>query len=189
MTGSSNSSVNDFIKEAAVIADEVKQSFGHLSHTQLNWKPNPEAWSIGQCLHHLITSNNSYFLIFENIIRGDKRATLWERLPLLPSLFGKVLIKSLSSESTRKLKAPQVFRPTSSDVDAKIVGEFAHQQHRLMEYLKASERLEIRRIIMTSPASSFVTYSLRDAYQIILVHERRHLLQAQRVMKADDFPR
>src|SRR4051812_14551986 len=31
-----------------------------LSVDQLNWKPRPDAWSIGQCLEHLCLSNEVY---------------------------------------------------------------------------------------------------------------------------------
>jgi DinB superfamily len=183
------SSPTTFIKEATAVADKVNQSFSHLSPVQLNWKPNTEQWSVGQCLDHLITTNTSYFPAFGKIIAGEHKATAWERVPLLPSLFGKVLIRSLEPTSTRKLKAPEIFRPASSKLSATIVENFLTQQARLIEFIKASEGLNIERIIMTSPASSFVTYSLADAYRIILVHERRHVLQAQRVIKSDGFPR
>jgi hypothetical protein len=33
---------------------EVEAQLGGLSAGQLNWKPNPEEWSLGQCLNHLI---------------------------------------------------------------------------------------------------------------------------------------
>ncbi len=64
---------------ATTLAAEAEQSFGHLSVRQLNSKPHPEQWSVGQCLHHLVTSNSTYFPIFEKIIAGEKGATLWER--------------------------------------------------------------------------------------------------------------
>src|SRR5690348_16411051 len=31
-----------------------------LTIAQLNWKPGPEAWSLGQCLEHLCLSNEVY---------------------------------------------------------------------------------------------------------------------------------
>ena len=38
--------------------------------------------------------------------------------------------------------------------------------------------------IITSPAARGVTYSLLDAYRIILVHEQLHLAQAGRVLNS-----
>jgi DinB superfamily len=183
-----NSTITALISDIQSVTDEAQTSFAHLSGEQLNWKQSLQQWSIGQCLDHLVTSNNTYFPTFEKVIRGEQRATLWERMPLLPGFFGKTLIKSLGPLSTRKLKAPQAFRPASSRVDGEIVNHFIAQQHRLTEYIKASGKPQLLETIISSPASGLVTYSLLDAYRIIVVHERRHMLQAQKVMAANGFP-
>jgi hypothetical protein len=47
--------------------------------------------------------------------------------------------------------------------------------------MKATEHLDLEKIIITSPALGMVTYSLMDAYRIIVVHEARHFQQAKRV--------
>jgi hypothetical protein len=48
----------------------------------------------------------------------------------------------------------------------------------------------VEKIVVTSPAVSagFVTYSLLDAYRIIVVHEQRHFQQAKRVTDERGFP-
>jgi DinB superfamily len=182
------STITTLILGLQSVAAEARASFTHLSEEQLNWKQSPQQWSIGQCLDHLVTANETYFPIFEKVMKGEQQATLWERMPLLPSFFGKMLIKSLEPSSSRKLKAPQAFLPASSNIAGEIVTRFIAQQHRLTEYIKASGKLELLKTIISSPASGLVTYSLLDAYRIILVHERRHMLQAQRVMASDGFP-
>lgn len=181
--------MTNFLAEATRLAAEVKRSFECLSPQQLNWKPHPEQWSIGQCLHHLVIANESFFTTFETVLKGEKKAALWERMPLLPSLFGKLVIKAVSPESATKLKAPKAFRPSSSNIDARIVADFGDRQSRLIEKMKASARLKLESTIITSPATSLITYSLRDAFKIILAHERRHVSQARRVMELKDFPR
>ena len=46
----------------------------------------------------------------------------------------------------------------------------------------------VKRII-TSPLLGFVTYSLDDAYTVLVVHSQRHLGQAKRVTENADFPK
>jgi len=105
----SNDGLSSLIAAADNIAAEAQQTFGDLTAQQLNWKPNAESWSIGQCFDHLMTANESYFPIIEQIIKGEKPRTFWESLPVLPTFFGWMLIKYLSPESTKKLKAPDVW--------------------------------------------------------------------------------
>jgi len=184
----SDDGLSSLIAAADNIAAEAQQTFGDLTAQQLNWKPNAESWGIGQCFDHLMTANESYFPIIEQIIKGEKPRTFWESLPVLPTFFGWMLIKYLSPESTKKLKAPDVFKPSSSDIDPNIINNFVRQQNQLTFLMKQTTELDLRHTKITSPALRFVTYSLIDAYTIIVVHEKRHLQQARRVPNTESFP-
>lgn len=170
------------------VASETKSVFGNLSVAQLNWKPSADRWSVAQCFDHLITSNAAYFPVVEGALAGKKR-TFWERMPVLPGLAGKMLIKALDPASTRKVKAPKKFQPAQSDIRASVIDDFVAQQAQILEKMKATEHLDLERIIITSPVASAITYSLMDAYRIIVVHEQRHFLQAKRVMEESAFPK
>jgi hypothetical protein len=176
------------LAEASLVADETKRIFGRLSGEQVNWKPSEGEWSIGQCFDHLIISNRPYVGIFEEILAGQRRQRLWERMPLLPSLFGTLLINTLRADSGRRVKARPAFYPSSSLIPRAIIATFLEQQERLQRLMEASRRLVLDRITITSPVLRFVTYSLMDACRIIVVHEQNHFVQATRVMESPGFP-
>lgn len=182
-----HSTLAELIAAANQNSEQVRELFGALTPAQLNWKPAPERWSVGQCLDHLVTTNATYFPTFDAILAGSRKRTFWEKLPVLPGFFGKMLLKSVSPDSARQLKAPQVFQPTASSVEGDIVRRFLAQQEQIIRFLKASEKLKTARIILTSPAAGFITYSLLDTFRIIVAHEQRHLLQAKRVMATAGF--
>lgn len=186
---STDEALSDLIAEAKAIASDARVTFGSLTTQQLNWKPNQQQWSIGQCFDHLVTANKSYVPIFAKIIKGPKKNTVWQSMPLLPSFFGKMLIRFLDPASTRKLKAPKRFRPSNSNIDGNIISAFVDQQNQLTTLMKESEELNLQRIKISSPVSRIITYSLLDAYTIIVVHEKRHFLQARRVLDSSGFPR
>jgi hypothetical protein len=183
-------SLSDILAEIEAISKNAQVTFGHLIAEQINWKPNAESWSVGQCFDHLITTNGTYFPQFDQIIEGKQRATLWGSMPFLPGLFGRLLINSLKPDSLRKLKAPQAFHPASSNVDPQIISKFAANQNDLIRKIKATaiDVIDPEKVIITSPALKIMTYSLIDAYRIIVVHELRHFNQAQRVMESPGFP-
>lgn len=176
------------IAAANDVASDAKSVFGNLSVTQLNWKPSPDRWSVGQCFEHLITSNAAYFPVVDGVLAGRKR-TFWERMPVLPGLAAKMLIKALDPASTRKVKAPKKFQPAQSDIPGSVIDDFVAQQGQIVEKMKATEHLDLERVIITSPVASVVTYSLMDAYRIMVVHERRHFQQAKRVTEETAFPK
>ena len=175
------------ISAANDISAETKSTFGRLTPAQLNWKPSAERWSVAQCFDHLLTSNKGYFPTIEGVIAGIK-PTFWQRMPVLPGLAAKLLIKSLDPKSTRKIKAPQKFQPAQSDISVSVLDDFVDQQARMVEKMKATEHLDLEKIVITSPVASAVTYSLMDAYRIIVAHERRHFEQARRVTEETAFP-
>ena len=178
----------DLITAADDVASEAKSVFGNLSVTQLNWKPSSDRWSVAQCFDHLITSHAGYFPVVDNVLAGN-RPTFWERVPGLPRLAGKMLIKSLDPASTRKVKAPKKFQPAQSDIRASVIDDFVANQAQVVEKMKASERLDLERTIVTSPIAAPITFSLMDAFRIIVVHERRHFQQAKRVTEDRAFPK
>jgi hypothetical protein len=175
-------------REATDLGRRAEEQLGGLTSKQLNWRPNPDEWSVGQCLDHLILATTTYFPTFRAIQAGTKRPTGWERVPLLPSLFGPWLIRLLSPERSAKVPAPAVFRPTESLVDPQIVRTFAATQQELVRFMAGTAPRDLDRIV-TSPASSFITYDLLDAYRIIVVHAQLHLQQARRVTELPGFPR
>lgn len=187
MNGELDSLVS-LVSQANAIADDARSVFGSLTEEQLNWKPGAERWSVAQCFAHLITSNSGYLPIIESVVKGRKQSSIWQKLPVLPGVWGKLLIKSLDPSTTRKMKAPKKFEPAQSDISATIIEDFVAQQTKVIEGMKATANLDLERTIITSPALSIVTYSLMDAYRIIVVHERRHFQQARRVTEESGFP-
>lgn len=177
----------NLIAAANKLAEDARSNFGPLTVSQLNWKPNADRWSVAQCFDHLVASHKGYLPVIDDVLAGRKR-TLWERMPVLPGLAGKLLIKSLDPSSTRRIKAPKRFAPAQSDVKASVIDDFVEQQSLIVDKMKATENLDLERIVITSPVMAAITYSLMDAYRIIVVHSQRHLQQAKRVMEETAFP-
>ena len=170
------------------VADETHRAFRQLSAEQINWKPSEDEWSIGQCFDHLIISNRPFLTIIEEIRAGERRRRIRERIPLLPQFFGRLPIRSLRADSGRKLRARPAFSPASSRISTGIIASFIEQQRQLLQLMEATRGLDLDSITITSPVARFVTYSLMDAYRIIVVHEQNHFVQARRVMDAPGFP-
>lgn len=175
------------IDAANKVASDTRSTFAHLSTSQLNWKPSAERWSVAQCFEHLLTSNKGYLPIIDNVLAGYKR-TFWQSMPVLPGLMGKLLVKSMDPASTRKVKASKRFQPAQSDISGSIINDFVDLQKQIVDKMKATEHLNLEKIVITSPVAGVVIYSLMDAYRLIVVHEQRHFQQAKRVTEETGFP-
>ena len=171
-----HSDLSSVLSAGRLVADETRRAFNQLSAEQINWRPSKTEWSIGQVFDHLIISNRPYLTIIEEVRERRKRRRAWERMPLLPRFFGKSLISTLRPDSGRKVKARPAFYPSTSHISAEIITNFIEQQDRLLTLMEATRGLNLDGITITSPVVRFITYSLMDAYRIIVVHEQNHFV-------------
>ncbi|MFN8474842.1 MAG: DinB family protein [Anaerolineae bacterium] len=174
-------------QEARRIAADVEAQYGGLSAAQLNWKPNAEEWSIGQNFDHILTANGTYFATLTDVVAGRKATRAWERVPLLPGAMGRMLVWSLDPKAARKLTAPEVFQPSHTNVPGDIVATFLRQQEELLSTMAQTQSERALKTVITSPASPLVTYSVLDAYRVIIVHEQHHLVGVERLARLPDF--
>lgn len=181
--------MHEIISELQTISEDAGRVFGKLSAEQINWIPSETSWSVGQCFEHLIKINSEYFPELESIIKGERKQKFWENYSPLSGFFGNLMIKSLNPKSERKLTAPKSIQPAASEIASTIIEDFAKHQTELANKIKQTEHLDTKKIILTSPFAKVVTYSLFDAYRIIVTHEKRHFGQAGRVMQAEGFPK
>ena len=79
--------------------DETTASFSHtfgsLNSDQINWKPDPNTWSIGQNIEHLIVINETYFPIFQALKNGTYKTPFIGKIGFLSNFFGNFILKSV----------------------------------------------------------------------------------------------
>lgn len=168
---------------AEATAKEVHDLFGALSAADLNWKPSPDEWSVGQCLDHLIISTRIYFPILDQVIAGQHRATFMERIPVLPDKLGPMLIKALTPGSTTATKTSAALEPSASAIAPKIALTFLRIQAQLIALMQGSADPRVQRTVITSPIMPMITYRVIDMYRFTLAHQQLHVIQAQRVLE------
>lgn len=183
-----NDELSRMIAEIEEITGNVETTFGGLKTEQLNWKPNAKSWSIGQCLEHLIITNEKEFPAIEDALRENYKNPFWSKMPFLPMFFGSLLVYLFKPENTRKLKAPKSFQPSQSGVSEKTIADFAAHQQKFVRLIEQSKNLNVKKTKIASSVTVFITYNLFDSFMHLVVHERRHLNQAKRVMQTQGFP-
>ncbi|MCO6511187.1 MAG: DinB family protein [Aridibacter famidurans] len=178
----------NLIARLCEVTSDVKSSFGGLTADQLNWKPLPDKWSVAQCIDHLITTNRAYFKRLEEVVGGDLRPNLWSRIPFWSGLVGYLIKRSVDPQNRKKMKTFPVFEPSQSDVPDSIIEDFADCQEKLMSYIRQTDHLDRKKIKIASPVSDKAPLTLASAFEILVIHERRHFDQAVEVTGTNGFP-
>ena len=165
-------------------ARDAESTFTPLSVVQLNWRANADSWSIAQCLAHLIVSNERTRSHAERALDASQPRTIWQRLPVLPSLVGPMLVKSQAPGAGRRMKTSLWAQPTTSDFVADIVPRYGTHNRELAAWIRGLDAAHASHTTMESPFARVLAYSVLDACRLVLSHTDRHLAQAKRVMEA-----
>ena len=161
---------------------QFKNSFEELGQDELNWKPAENRWSIAQVMDHLITINTSYFPILDQIRDGIYTPPFMARVPFMASLFGTLIHKSMKPDTKTKTSTFPIWEPSYSEIKGDILQRFLAHQEELKSKINACDGPASNEVVIASPASSKVVYTLSKALEIIADHEVRHYNQAMEVL-------
>jgi len=169
------------------IAADAGSTFGSLSARQLNWRPDAVRWSVAQCLEHLVQTNRAMCLAFHRAADPGRPRTRWQRLPVVPRVFGRLLISSQAPTAKRKFTAVPAVSPPS-DVDPGVIERFIAAQRDVSGLTVSLGDRDLETTIMVSPFVSWITYSVLDGLRLVVAHDLRHLQQAKHVTDSAGFP-
>jgi hypothetical protein len=162
---------------------------GGLSKAQLDWRPGPDRWGVGQCLEHLLVSNER----LEPSVREQLAALRARGGPAVyqgwkPGIRGGFLIRAIDpATGKRKLRTGRVFQP-GPEARAGVLQALEQSLDSLLVLIRSGDGLDLTRARVRSPMTRLITYHLGDAMTIMVVHLPRHLDQAERVKSQPGFP-
>lgn len=173
--------INQLLESGRLAKQRAQSEFAGLGLEQLNWKPSPESWSIGQCLDHLLVSDMLYFPTFKKIAEGKFKNSWWEKWSPLSGLFGRMLVHVTGEKVKKKIRTARVLNPSMGNIDHGIHDRFQKHLDTFLAYTAVFSNEDLDKIRITSPVSKLITYSLRHALQMLYQHLHRHINQGIKV--------
>ena len=168
--------------------DQIATSLTNgLTEQQLNWQPAPGSWSIGQCLEHLCVTNEAYLPRLSDAIADQPDAPVEQITPgWLSRWFLRTFVEP--SPNSRRIPAPGKIRP-ASHVDSAVLEHFLTGNRSCREFILRARGKNINQIRFRNPLIRGLRFTIGTGLEIVVSHERRHLLQAERVRDSASFPR
>jgi hypothetical protein len=159
-----------------------------LTADQLNWRPRPGAWSVGQCLEHLCISNELYMEPIAESLRGPPTGPVDE---ITPGWLARWFITQYIEPTTQKKRgrAPSKATPVAQRIDASILDRFVASNVRVRDVIALARNYDVNRVRFRNPYVPIIRWTVGTGLQIIARHNHRHLLQAERVKESSGFPR
>ena len=147
-------------------------------------KPAPAAWSAAECLAHLTITSRSMLPEIDRAI-GSEASRHWpDDRPYRMSFLGALLRWSLDPPYRMKMPTTAPFVPANVPPRDVVLAEFMAEQDAAAATIARAQGHDLGRLRVTSPFNARVKYNVYAALRILLAHERRHLLQAERALGA-----
>jgi hypothetical protein len=158
-----------------------------LTVAQLNWKPGPQAWSIGQCLEHLCISNEVYVVPMAVALDTTPRGAVDD---ITPGRFGRAFIRRYiePAEQKKPARAPRKIVPVSSQLVLTIVDRFRKSNEGIRRVIEQARPHDINHVRFRNPFVPVIRFSVGTGLLILTRHNHRHLGQAERVTRSRGFP-
>lgn len=153
-----------------------------LGSDQWHRRPGPDSWSLAEIVTHLIEVTSSYRPFIEALRKGSHRTPVLGFVPGYPVFMGKMLKESIHPNSRRRSKTFPIWEPRDSKYgpDQPMLDAFISSQNELKDWIQHTPSSQWK-CILRSPASAIVVYPLSAAFEIMVLHQLRHLEQAKRI--------
>jgi hypothetical protein len=159
---------------------------GGLDERQLNWKPSPASWSVGQCLEHLRVANRVYVDAMASALTDREAGEVVQQIT--PGPFGRWFIRNYiePSPGMRRSRAPKKIAPVSR-VGGSILDEFLASNREAREFIARARHHNVNRIRFRNPFVPLVRFTVGTGLEILSRHQSRHLLQAEHIRGSAGF--
>jgi hypothetical protein len=156
-----------------------------LTPQQLNWQPQPGAWSVGQCFDHLYRGNEVYLPAIAAALEGKPHATTPE---IHLSWFSRYFIRNYIAPNPEvRAKAPKKVEPAAA-VDRNILALFLRSNQTARDLVISAAAYDVNAIRFKNPFIPLLRFTVGTGLEITAKHEGRHLLQAENVKMYAGFP-
>jgi hypothetical protein len=163
------------------ITKEAEVQFLSLGIEKLNWKESPQQWSILECFEHLNRYNRYYNAALEKAIKEAK--VIPGAIPYKPKWLGKFFIRMMDPQNTKKHKTLKHLNPQNSNLKRDTLTEFIGHQTHLLHLAGAAQRVDLNVKAVPVEFLRMLKLSIGDTLRFILVHEQRHLQQAENTLQ------
>jgi hypothetical protein len=175
--------LDSLASDIAVISTISETLSQPLDGYQRLWRPAPERWGVADCFEHLIATGAAYYPRIAAAMDQSNHAPARD---YAPSWFGRLFIWGAGPGSRTRIRARKMFIPPPALDDAPE--RFILQQKELLGLVAEARRHSLQKVKIRSPLSRLLTLSLGECLEMIVVHQKRHLGQAERILSEQQFP-
>src|SRR5512140_3103439 len=180
--------IEDYQKQFEGVKKVAEELIAGLNPYGFNWHPAPGSWSIAECLDHLIVVGNLLIPKLDEAIRAAREQNHAGVGPFRYGVRGTLFIRAQEPPVRRKIRTFPGYVPPTARLTEVVQREFMELQDRLIERARSADGLDLSKMLIRSPAVSWLKFNAAVWFAATAAHERRHLWQARRIRESRWFP-
>lgn len=145
--------------------------------------PANNAWSVAQVLEHLNIYCRYYLTAIEKKLHHNQTTASDYFTPgWLGNYFTKLMQPAENGSIKKKMKSPANAQPAASPDAKKMLAEFLHHQHHLLNLLSVARQHNMNSNRIPISISKLISLKMGDTFNFILAHQRRHFIQIENTL-------
>lgn len=190
MKGRQEDLINDLERRVQVGIEKVAH---WKEQPQESWKakPAPEAWNALECIEHLNRYNAFYLPEVERVLasaetaqrKTGKSAPEIFKSTWLGEYFSKsVMPRTEPGEKLNTMNTFKVMNPANQALTSEVVETYLKDQDHWLALLDRCRAVNLTRNKTAISISKIIKLRLGDTLRVVIYHQDRHLVQAQKAL-------
>jgi len=154
----------------------------------LNYTDEQGKWSAVQCLDHLNSYGKFYLPQLKKAIQiaadNHQAATKEFTSGWLGNYFTNLMKPAANGKLSKKMKAPKNHLPALHLNASSVVATFINQQEEILLLLRAAKKVNLNTVRVPISLTAWIKLKLGDVFMFLIAHNERHVLQAEKSLKA-----
>ena len=179
-----NLKIQEILSEIEAVRANLYAAADGFSQEQLDFKPSPESWSMGEVLSHLQVVEKGLPRLYSMLLAKAAEAGL---TPETEGSWVKSLDEFKLEVVTRKMPAPERVLPQSGIAKNELIASLQQSRQALLEAVSQAGDFDYSGVKFPHPFFGEINF-----YQWILFvgkHEARHLSQIEKIKASENFPK
>ncbi len=173
--------IEDLIQRTKQVLNDTMPLLA-LEESVLNLKADATTWSILECIEHL-----NYYGIFylPEIKQRIQKAQVYSEEQIFKSgWLGNYFANSmLPKAKLNKMKTFTSMNPAGSKLDKSVLSTFVEQQKEMLDLLQLARRVNLTKTKTAISLTKWIQLRLGDTFRVVIYHNQRHLVQAQKALE------
>lgn len=176
--------IDGLTADLATLRDVAHRRFRPLTDDQLNRRPSPGKWSVGQCLEHLNIVGGHYLPVITRKLKQAQERGTRPAATVKHGFIGTKMTEAMRTPPSEKaMTSPQRYAPSGSRLPRTVVEVFVRQLDELEALLAQARQVNANAIRVPNPIVPLLWPRLPDVAEMLVEHLKRHVAQAERVLE------